>query len=727
MIKAPGNVRTLLLGSVAAAVVCAAITVAHAKDRQEVKPVVVTSAPTLNFYGVPGLIDLPSAEALPDGQFALGVSNFGGQTRTNFTFQFLPRLSASIRYISIRDWDSDEFSTYRDRSFDVRYQLLKETDTLPAVTIGLQDLAGTGIYASEYLVATKGFDRPFRLPGKVKVTAGLGWGRLGSLGDIGCPFGCDRDEFDPGDTGGELSTSSWFRGPVSPFGGIEWQVTERLGFKAEYSSDAYEDEVSRGVFDRDSRLNFGAEYQASERLRIGGYYLYGSEFGVNVQLQLNPSSPPTPFTIAGPRPIIERPSRASDPAAYDTAWAEAEESPMILLEAMAPDLQEDGVRLEALTVSATRAEARVSSIGFANRAIVVGRTARTMARRLPASVETFDIVLVNNGLSTSKVTVSRRDLESLEYLPDASEALLARATISDAAPSAPEGAALPPTIYPRFSWSFLPYVRPSFFDPDEPVRADFGLSLGGQYRISPGWSVAGDFRYRLTGNIDESDIVADSELPPVRTDGIRYASEGDATIERLYTSYVWKLNEDTYARVTGGYLEQMYGGVSGEVLWKPTASPLAFGIEANYARKRDFDQRFGFQDYDIVTGHASAYYDFGKGYLGRIDAGRYLAGDYGATFTVERTFANGWRVGGFFTLTDVSSSEFGEGSFDKGVSISIPYSWFLGRPSPGYVTQALRPVQRDGGARLSVPGRLYGQIRSAQQSELIADWGRVWQ
>ena len=66
------------------------------------------------------------------------------------------------------------FDTYRDRSFDVRNLLKKEDDFWPAIAVGLQDFAGTGIYAGEYVVATKTFDNTL-LPGSVKVTGGLGW------------------------------------------------------------------------------------------------------------------------------------------------------------------------------------------------------------------------------------------------------------------------------------------------------------------------------------------------------------------------------------------------------------------------------------------------------------------------------------------------------------------------------------------------------------------------
>ncbi len=719
--------QTLLLAGVSCGAVSAATMMATAQGRSVEKSPVTTTAPSLSFFGTPGLIDLPSGEALPDGQFAVGVSHFGGQTRTNLTFQFSPRISATFRYVGLRDFDSAGFSTFRDRSFDFRYLLVKEGRYKPAVTVGLQDFSGTGIYAAEYLVATKNFNRPFRLPGQVKVTGGLGWGRLGSRGDIGSPFGSDRPSFDPGDTGGEPSTDSFFRGPVAPFGGVEWQVNDRLGLKAEYSSDAYELETELGIFSRDSSFNFGAEYQVTKNLRVGGYYLYGSEIGFNAQLQINPKNPATPFRLAGPRPIIVRPDRNANSAAYGTEWAASQTAPLEVRDAINPELSEDGIRLESVTVSATRAEARVSSIRYANQAIVVGRTARSMARILPPSVETFDIVLVNNGLALSKVTVTRRDLETLEFQPDASQRLLSKVVIDDAEPRARDAAVPVDDVYPRFSYSVGPFVRPSFFDPDEPIRADAGISVGGRLRFGPGWSLAGEVRHRLVGNIEDSERLSNSVLPRVRTDAILFAQAADTTLENLFVSKQWKPGKNTYARISAGYLEQMFGGVSTELLWKPAQSRLAIGVEANYARQRDFNQRLGFQEYDVATGHVSAYYDIGKGYFGQVDVGRYLAGDVGATFTVERQFANGWRVGGFFTLTNVSAEDFGEGSFDKGISVSVPISWLSGRPTRQTVSTTIRPVQRDGGQRLSVSDRLYEQVRQGHLTDLTNDFGRVWE
>ena len=689
----------------------------------------VPDRPSLNFYGSPGLVDMPTAHALPDGQLAIGVSHFGGMTRNTLTFQATPRLSASFRYIGIQDWNdviASPFETYRDRSFDLRYLLKKEDGFWPAITIGLQDFAGTGIYAGEYVVATKTFANS-PLPGTVKVTGGLGWGRLGSYNSIGSPFGGNRGSFSSGGTGGKPSYDQWFRGPAAPFAGVEWQANDRWALKAEYSSDAYvTEDRQRDVFTRQSQFNFGAEYQYSEDLRLGAYYLYGAEFGVNLQYQFNPRKPATPVALEPAMPLKVRPTRASAPQAWDTGWATSMQAQVGLRDGIAPVLEQSGLKLVSLKLDPARAELRVRNDRYAAPAVAVGRAARAMAQVLPASVETFRIVLVESNLPQSAVTVRRSDLEALEFDPQAADALLAVAGIGEAAPRLP-GALKNDDLYPDFAWSIGPYVSPSYFDPVEPVRFDVGVEATAAYRPAPGWTLAGSLKHRLYGNIGDDNFRTNSQLPPVRTNGPRYAAEGTTVLETAYVSKQWKAGNDLYARVSAGYLERMFGGVSAELLWKPVASNLALGVEANYVKQREFDGKFGFQDYSVATGHVSAYYEMGGGYHGQLDVGRYLAGDVGATVTLTREFENGWRVGGFFTVTDVSAEEFGEGSFDKGINLTIPIGWFLGQPDKRSISTTIRPIQRDGGARLEVPGRLYEQVRSGHRNALEDQWSRVWE
>ncbi len=682
--------------------------------------------PSLNFYGAAGLIDMPSGEAMPDGQFTVGVSSFGGQTRTTLTFQAMPRISASFRYSGIDGLDIDGRDTYRDRSFDVRFLVNREGRYLPSVTVGLQDFAGTGIYAGEFVAATKNFSGG-RLPGNLKATVGVGWGRFGSSGSIGTPFGEDRPSFDSSTRGGELSTDQWFRGQMAPFAGLEWQLNDKWGLKAEYSSDAYDAEQADGVFDRDSRFNFGAEYQVSDSIRVGGYYLYGSEIGVNLAMQLNPKRPASALRIAAPRPYDVRPARRVDPQAYNGDWAASQSGASTAVrDALVPLLEAEGLVLVETKTTASTTEVRYTNERYGATTVSVGRVARAMARVLPASVETFRIVPVVDNLAQSAIVLRRSDLEALETHPNASDALLAVAGIDSAAPNLP-GGAHNEDLFPAFNWSLGPFIEQSYFDPDEPVRVDGGIRLNLSYQPAPGWTVAGEVRHRLFGNVGDTDRESDSVLPRVRTNAPLYARGSDTMLRRLYVNRQWKPAPDYYARMTAGYLEKMYGGASAEVLWKPATSRLAFGVEANYVKQRDFDQRFGFQDYTVATGHASAYYEFDNGFIGQLDVGRYLAGDTGATVTLEREFDNGWKVGGFFTLTDVSSDDFGEGSFDKGITLTIPVEWFVGRSDRRKFGTTIRPVLRDGGARLSVPNRLYDQVRSGHRNSLVGNWSGVWE
>lgn len=684
--------------------------------------------PSLNFYGNPGLIDMPSGESLPDGQFTTTVSNFAGQSRFTLTFQATPWMSASFRYNGIENLNQFGFSTYYDRSFDVRFRLLKESPYRPAIALGLQDFAGTGIYSGEYIVATKTFETKAlgrsKTPGRLKVTAGLGWGRLGTHGSIGS-FGT-RPVFDGSSSvGGELSVDQWFRGPFAPFGGVEWQVNDRLGLKAEYSSDAYVLETqTSNVFERRSSLNFGVEYQASERTRIGAYYLYGSSFGISAQIQLNPKYPVTQPYAPAPYPIEPRPDRATSPELWQTSWAESQSARLTVRDVLSKQLAQYNLTLETIDITASTAELRFRNHTYMAEAQAVGRAARAMAHVLPASVETFHLVPVSNGMGLSTTTIRRSDLEALEFAPQATDALLAVTGFSSAPPVS-DSALTGPELYPAFSWAVTPYFAPAYFDPERPFRLDVGVDFGATYRPAPGWVISGKLRQRLAGNTADGRR-SSSNLPPVRTDQVEYA-QYDTTLNQLYVAKYWRPGRDLYARVTAGYFEYGYGGLSGEVLWKPVSSPLAIGLETNYAIKRDFDQRLGFQDYRIVTGHLSAYMDFNNGFHGQIDAGRYLAGDYGATFSMDRVFNNGWSVGGFFTLTSASAEEFGEGSFDKGIRFSMPLNWFLGKPTKRSLGTTIRPIQRDGGAKVSIPGRLYQQVRPAHRKALGDKWVTVWE
>lgn len=669
-----------------------------------------------NTYGYPGLIDMPTAQSRPDAELAFTTSHFKNQTRNTLTFQILPRLSGSFRYSNIQDFQTEGRELF-DRSFSLHYRFLDEDPDswLPAVAVGLNDFLGTGVYSSEYIVATK------TLGQGVKLTGGIGWGRLGTEGGFDNPLGFiderfeTRPDIDFGQ-GGTVDTGQFFRGDAAFFGGIEWQATDRLSFAAEYSSDAYPVEDGP-TFERKSPYNFGVSYQYRPGITFGANYLYGSEIGVQATFATNPKSPRGgPGGDRAPIPVLPRSSAES------LGWSVESVGETRVQNSVQAAMAQSGLTLHGFSATGRSVRVEVENNTYPNTAQVIGRTARALTNSVPTGVDTFTIVPVVRGISGAAVTLNRGDLEELEYDYDNSWRTFARATFeSDTGPLSPVSGR-----YPQFEWQLRPYLSPSLFDPDDPVRADVGLDLSAQYQPAPGFELRGSVRKKLFGNLDESTRASTSVIERVRSEFNIYQREGDPAITELVGAYYFKPGEDLYGRVTAGYLEPMFGGISTELLWKPVDSQFAIGGELNYVKQRDFDQLFGFRDYEVATGHVSGYWDMGNGFHSQVDVGRYLAGDWGTTLTVDREFKNGWKVGAFATFTDVSFDDFGEGSFDKGLRFEIPLSTISGQPNTDTLQYTVRPVQRDGGARLAVSDRLYETVRELHTPQLDDGWGRFW-
>ena len=678
-------------------------------------------AQTVSSYGTPGLLETPTAEVFEDGTLAFTGGLVDKTLRTTITFQLLPWMHGSFRYALLEDFNFGGTKTFYDRSFDVHFLLREEGRRAPSVVLGLRDFGGTGIYASEYLVATKSFQE------RLKITAGIGWGRMAGRGSFGNPLGLffdrfkNRPESNVGGIGntGRLDFGNWFRGDAALFGGLSWRYNDRLTLLAEYSPDLYTQENDRNIFEARSPLNFGAQYRFENGAQLTASYLYGSTLGFNYTYFIDPRQSVTPGGQgASPPPLlpVDQVALASWNLDGDTG------SPAQKQTVLRQQLSQQGLRLVSLEQGSEIVSVGVENATYGQAAQAVGRTARVLANTQGPEVEAFDIALVSNGVPLSSVRINRADLYELEHDPDGAWRSFARAEVSNAVPLF-EGH-LTQAAFPDFRYRIGPYLQTSFFDPDAPFRYEVGASLGVDYTFRPGLSFSGAIRQPLVGNLSNITRTSNSVLPKVRSDWGRYAKESDMRLEHLTAEHIWQPGRDLYARATLGYLETMYGGLSAELLWFPLNSRLAIGGELNYVKQRDFDVLFGFQDYSVTTGHVSAYYDLPGDYHAQVDVGRYLAGDYGATLSLDREFNNGFKVGAFFTLTDVGFDAFGEGSFDKGIRLEIPVSWLTGRPTRNKLGQVIRPVLRDGGARLNVRNRLYGFTREARSQQLAKGWGR---
>ncbi|MGJ8530202.1 YjbH domain-containing protein, partial [Maritalea sp.] len=252
----------------------------------------------VSVFGTPGLIDMPTGEVFTDGQVILTTDISSIAQKYTLSFQITPRMFGSFRYSIIDDYDGVGNNRY-DRSFDFGYLLLKESEWRPSVAIGLRDFGGTGLYSSEYIAATKHLAN-----NSLSITGGIGWGRLGSYGSFSNPLSIFSDIFDTRGDGptsisevGQLEIDQWFRGDAALFGGVAWQINDRIAFKVEYSSDAYTQETSKIGFEHKSPINAALSYGFQNGADVSVYSLYGSEFGIMGSIALSPQNPKFPSGI----------------------------------------------------------------------------------------------------------------------------------------------------------------------------------------------------------------------------------------------------------------------------------------------------------------------------------------------------------------------------------------------------------------------------------------------
>ena len=657
-------------------------------------------------FGLPGVIDLPTARALPDGELVLTQQLHRSLARSGMSFQLLRNLGVAFRYSGHGVGGGLANGRFNhDRSFDAHLTFWDEGAYHPGVAIGLRDFIGTGWYSSEYVVATKSI-------GNFEVTGGLGFGRLAGRDSFSNPLGAISNRFKARDVnavgrGGTLGTINWFQGNASAFGGISYYLGDKASLAVEYSSDLMrrEERWLGGV----SPWNVGVSYRMNDTLSLSAQYLHGSTLSVTANFALNPKRPPHD---AG-RETAPVPVRARGVgAAPVTRTDEATIRKVLAVEGFEIINFNDGGDYVRLDLKNTK---------YRSVAQALGRATVTLQRFTSDATTRAVVVFHEKGLQAASYTV---DLDSVTQEQLGVAAATPSAIIAEDA----EKLNAPQLPGNKFNWGLGPYITHRLFNPDLPLSAELGLELSANYRITPKLSLDGALRKSMLTNLTENRRLGKTtSVRTVQSDWGHYDINGqDGYIHRLSLNYNDALAPGLFARAHAGLLEPFWAGLGGELLYMPVNAPFALGLDLHRVQKRDYEMRLDLQNYETTTGHVSAYLDAGGMFDLEINAGRYLAGDWGATTRLSRQFANGWEVGGYATLTDVPFEDFGEGSFDKGIYVKIPMDWLTGDPDRSRRYFEIRPITGDGGARLGTARQLYHTVKNSRDTQLRREYGRMW-
>ena len=560
-------------------------------------------------FGLPGIIDLPTAGRFPDGEFVITHQNHKYLFMNGISFQALPRLGVAFRYggqglggtlaQGRLNWD---------RSFDAHISVFDEGKYLPSISVGLRDFIGTGWYSSEYIVATKTFTN-------VEISAGLGFGRLAGRNSFSNPLSNLSSEFslrgaNKTGKGGTLGAINWFKGDASSFYGVRYHFNRKVTLSAEYTSDLMPRE--RAYLAINSPYNFGASYQLNDYINLSAQYLHGSQVSITAHVTVNPARAPLP----GGKELAPVPMRLRDSGIN----AVKESNETVIQRVLAADrFIIHKLKIEANTISIV-----VTNTKFRSIAQAVGRIASTMQRFTSDDIKFANISFYSGNLQTATYRVNLDQITEKQFNPITSK--------SDQYPIF----AIDPKVGPvkeiqqRFVWGIGPYIEHRLFNPDLPLSVETGLEIEGGYQFSPAFKISGRVRKSILTNLTDNQRRSNSYLPRVHSDWPLYDFAGqDGHIYELTLSYLKNIAPGVYGRAHAGLLEPFFAGFGGEILYKPAQSPIGIGVDIHHVRKRDFDMGLDLLNYEATVGHLSAYYDAGNMFDVEINVGRYLAGDWG--------------------------------------------------------------------------------------------------
>ena len=678
---------------------------------------------TSNIFGEIGTIVLPSAEIRKAGSvnFLFSRNNifkYGAISITPFNW-----MEASYFYYRPNDlyWVGPKTQgQYLDKGFNIKIN--HELSDSLKIALGLSDFAGTGFFAREYILATfiqDGF----------KLTSGIGFGKFSDQGGFKNPLGFFKETFETRPTtssnyklGGSPSYNQWFRGDANILLGAEFFFPGKFkntSLKVDYDPFDYVNSFSTNsapgtnyeLRKKDSNINIGLQHSLSSNIDFGIYFIKGNTLNISFSIRGDFSDHFFPKQL--PKPSVQDSKKGDTPI-------------QSFYEDLIFNINKKNIFLQSGELNDGNLKVAVSSSKFRNPVhihSVLGETVYALKKASKIPVESLTTINVNVGHELHQIS---SPVDIFDNRQNAITELAAReSTLSAGNGMNYKSLEFRPTInYPASFTGVTPALVNHIGDPAKFYYGGLILRLDNEIQFSARLQLNTEIHQNLTNNFDEKSNRPDSLLPHVRTDIVSYLQQSDTYISRMQLDYFFNPYKELFGKLSAGILENMYAGAGIEFLYKPFEQNFSVGLEAYRAKKRAFDRRFNVLDYEINTGHLNLNYYLPQwGVLGTLSYGKYLAGDEGYTFDISRRLSSGFRTGIFFTRTNVSAKQFGEGSFDKGFYFQIPIDLFLNEYTGGYINFKLRPLTRDGGQKLEAGNDLIGIMHSTSRAEIERDWG----
>ncbi|MCB1651824.1 MAG: YjbH domain-containing protein [Alphaproteobacteria bacterium] len=631
------------------------------------------ASPTL--YGPLGLNTVPSARMDTPGTLRAGVSYADPYAHSWLSFQFAPAFSLSLR-------QSAEISSLKNSAkrlypgIDTKIRLIEESRARPEIALGLQSAIGHKRLAAEYIAASKRY-------GNFDFTAGLGWGRMGSAAHLKNPLSVLSKHFDKDRnflSENANGPTNWFTGEdIGLFGGLEYHTPwNGLSLKLDYGADNYSAERLTSDYKAPAPWSVGLNYRPAP----------WANFGIGMQ---------------GTNKIMARLSFNGNLEDWPVKNADTSKSKHSVVYYKANIEAGKPADIEILRTHNTPQQLRYALSQTKEKS--VSFIPRVLGLRGP------QIHMINEHLQSKSAEEIWHETEFEGNTPGQT----------------------PTTNRPSWTQRLIKEFRVSLqtkmgiSEKEATLLERSSLTAGTQGPSAFGFlNSFASLRLNLSNHLQNIPLLNPAGRSDLRANEHLFAAKRLA-LDTAFLNATHSFSSNLHTSINAGYLEEMYAGAGGEILYRPYNARWALGAESWLAYKRDPTSplNLDFKNQHLFSGFINGWYDIpGWDLTAKASLGQYLGHDKGVTLGLQKNFKNGVKLEGFITASNQNEHDLfgGETNTIQGLRLSMPLGNIKYLPQNTNADIFATQFNKNIGQKLENPLPLYDLTAPFSMRHITAHW-----
>ena len=662
---------------------------------------------TSSLLGPLGLNTVSSARFDDVGTISLTTSTSDPYAHLILGTQLTKRVFIGLRQTS----EISSIESLSDQLYpgmDFKLKLLDETRYKPALAVGIQSAFGHNRMAGEYLVGSKRFKN-------LDLSAGMAWGRLGSAAHMRNPLGLIAGHFDQRralDGENPNNPGDWFVGQdIGFFAGLSYHIPKyNINFKLDWGADRYIRELATiEGFESPDPWSISLDYQPLEGINTNIGLVGGEKLMAQMTLKSN---------------VLNWKSHSIDK--QKTFPVYPFRSGQFSSNALMIGLDSQNIRTTYPEHDEHNIDLFLDITPFSSTPQLFGHTLRQTALYGGETIETISLTPFSSGLSGQTFQFVRDDVHKSFSNPQGSPAELW------------DNLKIKPAVHlnhTRFPGHFdvgdvKLQTETSLAEEDSSIITRTSLLYGTENRIYRNFYLGLLSRLKLADNFQRLEEIAQiNPDDPVRSDIADFADQ-TVGFDKLYFAHIATPYTDFHTGIAAGYLDEIYSGITSEVLYRPFQKTWSLGAELSYLRRRNPDSTFNFDvtSTHVTTAHIKASYDIPNTNI-TVDAsvGRYLAGDWGGSVGLTHYASNGVQLNGFITVTNETDNDIfgGESNYYGGLQIIMPLGEMAWLPDNTSLESIFAPIGRDKGQKLQSPLSLFQRSEPLSYRHIRNNWDHI--